>query len=148
MGKSTFSGPIRTGVDTGRADTTTIGTVVLQQSVTVVASAQRTTAAAKFLVIPPNSDLLDITVRTYVAWTFVTGANVDIGDVDSYISIAKVSCPNSGVYRMGGTNFTLNLQNLHQISNPASAKTIYLKTSASAADPGESVVTIFYAQRK
>lgn len=149
MGKTTFSGPIRTGVDTGVAGTTTIGTVVLQQSVTVVASAQRTTAASKTIILPPNCDLTDIIVRTYAAWAHgATFGTVDIGDAASPITIAKVSCPNSGVFRMGGTNFTLSLQNLHQISDPASAKTIFIKTSATAADPGESVVTIFYAQRK
>ena len=60
MGKTTWSGPLRTGNDTGVPATTTIGTLVASQRTTVQANNSAGNPAT--MLLPPGSDVIEYLV--------------------------------------------------------------------------------------
>lgn len=99
MGKTTFRGPVRVGIDTGVASTTTIGRLVAEQATTVNA----TTSGAQNVVIPANSRISDIYVDLWAAAaTNTQGVNIRVGNsgqADAYATL-KTSAASSR-YRLG-----------------------------------------------
>lgn len=95
MGKTTFSGPVRVGKDTGAGITTTLGIVPVVQSVVVSAAAKKA-----FIAVPPNSQLIDVytIIDTAVAGS-AASYTVRIGvsaDEDQY---ATMSVSGKNIYR-------------------------------------------------
>lgn len=99
MGKTTFRGPVRVGLDTGIPSTTTIGRLVAEQACTVTS----TTSGAQNLVLPSGSRISDMFVDLWTAASTNTqGVNVRVGNsgqVDAYATI-KTSAASSR-YRLG-----------------------------------------------
>lgn len=91
---TTFKGPIRTGEDTGIPATTTLGTVVLQQEVTISAN----TSGATNMVLPPNSKIVDFVLDSFSS-TPQSDVLVGTGaDDDQFASIRSSA---AGRYRPG-----------------------------------------------
>ena len=147
MGRTTWSGPIRTGTDTGAAATRTIGSVVLNQATTVT---RTNSAAAQVAKLPENSDVLDIKIN--VTQSFQTSGATGVCDirvgttaVDDRFGSFRVSA--AGLYSLAArTSVTQSWENL-TAGNTTIVAQVTAVGSATAASPGEAVVRVIYAQR-
>lgn len=103
--RTTFTGPLRTGVDTGATASTTIGHALVTQ----IASVNGAASGATNIVIPANADIVDWRLVVVCAASAVTsvasqGLNFRIGRVagnDAYFATIKAS--GIGNYLLAGT---------------------------------------------
>ncbi len=135
MAKNTFSGPVRTGKDTGAPETTTIGTLVAVQLCTV-----SNLDTVNAVVLPPDCELVDTVA--YVRTPTSVNATITIGvtaDVARYATIAISSA--AGVYRPGVASAAAWKAG----TGMARANPVLVATSATSTF--DAVVGIFYLQR-
>lgn len=144
MGKTTFSGPLRTGKDTGNSSST-IGTVEVIQQATVVA--QNSAGNPVLFTLPSGSNITDILVDVetpFAAGALVTAQRMDIRVGGTLITEIGVSA--SGRYSVLdaglGTDGTDALRNVTAVVS-AFAST---KALASAATVGQAMLTVKYIQ--
>lgn len=98
MGKTTFSGPLRVGKNTGVSSTSTIGTTVIEQSVTVAA----TTSGASTIVVPQDARITQISLLVRTAATDNSGGiNVRVGNSSDVDYFATVKGSASNIYMCG-----------------------------------------------
>lgn len=103
MGKSTWSGPIRTGRDTGAPSTTTIGVVAPTQFCTVTGN----TSGAVNIVIPQGADIWDMRVVVYressaAGSAATSGLLIRIGNVTDEDYFGQIKVSSAGIYVAGG----------------------------------------------
>lgn len=90
MATTTFSGPIKSG-DIREGSSKNTGDVVLSQ--TAAFSYTDTGAFASGIILPANSQIVDIKVKTFVAWDSVTSDALEIGtlaDPDAYADVTNL----------------------------------------------------------
>lgn len=101
MGKSTFSGPLRTGLDTGNLDTGTIGSVILSQ-VTTIDRSSSVKSVLQIARVPDNSDIIDFIVTVVSA--FDSGAagvaDIRIGTTADETRFGTVRVSGAGKYNL------------------------------------------------
>lgn len=99
MGKTQFSGPVRTGKDNGIPAQKTVGTLMAQQAVSVASD----TSGASTIVLPPDTRIDDITVKVHAAVTatLTQGALVRVGTTSDPAFYASIKVSGAGVYRPG-----------------------------------------------
>jgi hypothetical protein len=98
MGKTQFSGPVRTGKVTGVPATDTTGTLIAEQMTTVVSD----TSGASSIVLPANSKIQDIVLTVSVSASGnAQGMLVRVGNADDVDYFASLKASAAGVYRLG-----------------------------------------------
>ena len=141
MGKTTFSGPVRTGNNSGAPVTTTIGHLVAEQRTTVQVGAMKSR-----LFLPPNSALIEGTIFvTDAASGIAAGVNVRLGTSadEGKFSVTPVSARN--LYRIAAVSAPSVLNFGTSVANTIA---IDATAQASAADlvAFRAVVSILYRQ--
>lgn len=142
MAKTTFSGPIRTGKDTGAPTTRTIGTVSLVQACTVVAGAMK-----NILVFPPNSSMIGSTVIVRQAVSGIAaGVTVRIGVSADEARHGSVAVSAARAYDMttasGATWWALGTADANLVSVDATAQ-----ASAAELTQFDAIVLVRYIQQ-
>lgn len=99
MARTTFAGPIRTGLDTGIPGTTTVGSVVLSQETTVTRTNSAQTLVAR---LPDNSDVHEflVTVTSAFSSGFAGIAEIRIGTTANETRFGTMRVAGAGHYRL------------------------------------------------
>ena len=144
MSRTTFSGPVRTGVDTGTGSRT-IGTLVAAQRATV--HAQNSAGNPVTMVLPSGSDAIDFLIDVeipFAAGALVTAQRVNIRTGVTANVIAEIGVSASGRYdalTVTGANHSL-IRNI----TATIAAFVSTKALASAATLGQAMLTVKYVQ--
>ena len=141
MSKTTFSGPLRTGKNTGVPVTTTLGHLVAEQRVTVAVASKKAR-----LFLPPNSSLIEGTIFVTDAVSGIAaGVNVRLGTSadEGKFSVTPVSARN--LYRIAAVSAPSVLNFGTSVANTIA---VDATAQASAADlvAFQAVVSILYRQ--
>lgn len=100
MGRTTFSGPVRTGQDTGVPATTTLGTLLAHQYATVVSN----TSGGSSIVLPANAKIVDMILEVLVSASGnATGVTTRVGTGTDPTQLASITATAKGTYRPGVT---------------------------------------------
>lgn len=99
MARTTFSGPVRTGRDTGVPGTTTIGTLVATQMTTVADA----TSGASSIVLPQDAGIkgMSVIVVTPATTTNTQGMLIRVGTTTDAVYYANIKVSAAGVYYVG-----------------------------------------------
>ena len=143
MGSTTWSGPIKAGTVREGASAN-VGSVVLSQTATFT-HAQAEVDTSTGIIIPANSQIIDIHVEVTTAWDSATGAALEIGngtDVDKYADVAALKTPT------GRSTVAVDAtQAAAWMDVGTSDVTIYTKiTETGAAAAGSANITVLYCQ--
>lgn len=144
MGKTNFSGPIKTGKDTGVDSTRTIGTVIAAQRVTVLSS--NSAGAHATMLIPSGADVVDYLVDVEIPFApgaLATAAELSVLHGSTLVTNVTVSA--SGRYDAieGGTK--TNTASLRNVTSTVEAF-VSTQSLASALTVGQAMLTVFYVQ--
>lgn len=145
MGRTTFSGPLRTGVDDG-TPTNTIGTAVAAQRATIAAN---TTAAAPATILLPNgADIINVHVDVEVPFETaagVTAANVEVSVAGgSTIAVIRTSASTTR-YGLETNADTFTGSSMRNVTATIQAHASVVG-SATAMSAGQAMLTITYLQ--
>ena len=144
MAQSTFSGPIRVGT-TREGAAANLGHVVLSQTANIThANVEVNTSTG--IIIPANSQIIDIKVEVLTAWDSATGAALEIGgsvDVDLFADVAALKTPT------GRSTVTVDATQAAVWDDVGTSDvTVYAKiTETGAAAAGSANITVLYAQK-
>lgn len=144
MSKTTFSGPVRTGVDTGVAATRTIGTVIAAQRVTVDSS--NSAGAPATMLMPSGVDVIEylVDVETpFAAGAMATAQEFSISHGASLVTNVVVSA--SGRYDAIDDGTKTNTALLRNVTTTVEAF-VSTQSLASAATVGQAILTVIYLQ--
>ena len=149
MANTTFSGPIKAGTISNTTGTTlgtnikNVGQVVMSQSVMIDAAVAAGTTAYNVGVIPKNSQLLTVILRTAVVSDAGTSATVSVGKTGT----ATYFIGNTNVKALGETTAlaTGSLDSADRVSADTQI-TATLIAAGSTATTGQVTVTFTYAQ--
>ena len=148
MAQSTFSGPIKAGNIFNTTGTTVgtnvanVGFVVMSQTDTIAFS--NTSDKSLSIVIPANSQLVDIKILVTTAFNAGTSNTLDIGivgDSDLYVDGAAVGT--AGDAALGNTALATNWSDIGTTDVKLAAKYIPTGTAASA---GAARIVVSYVQ--
>jgi hypothetical protein len=148
MANTTFSGPIKAGNIFNTTGTTVgtnvsnVGFVVMSQTDTIAFG--NTTDKSLSIVIPANSQLVDIKVFVITAFNAGTTNTLDIGivgDSDLYVDDAEVGT--AGDAALGATALVANWSDIGTTDVKLAAKYIQTGTAASA---GGARIVVSYVQ--
>lgn len=144
MSRTTFSGPVRTGLNTGIPKTSTIGTVIAAQRVTVDSS--NSAGAPATMLLPSGSDVIDylVDVETpFAAGAMVTAQEFSITHGGTLVTNVVVSA--SGRYDAIDDGTKTNSALLRNVTTTVEAF-VSTQSLASAATAGQAMLTVFYVQ--
>ena len=148
MAQTTFSGPIKAGTirnttgTTVGTDVANVGSVVMSQTDTIAFG--NTTDKSLSIVIPANSQIVDIKIFVTEAFDAGTTNTMDIGIVgnsDLYVDDAAVGT--AGDAALGATALTQNWSDIGTSDVKLAAK--YIQTG-SAATAGAARIVVSYVQ--
>ena len=146
MATTTFSGPIKAGTIKDTTGTTlgtnvaNVGYVVMAQSAAIT---QSTTAAATGIVIPANSQILEITV--FVTTAFDNSATLSIGTTSSSNELATaVAVSTANTIKLASQATITDADAWEDVG--ATDVEIYVDSSATTADAGVATLTVTYIQ--
>lgn len=146
MATTTFSGPIKAGTIKDTTGTTlgtnvaNVGYVVMAQSAAIT---QSTTAAATGIVIPANSQILEITV--FVTTAFDNSATLSIGTTSSSNELATaVAVSTINTIKLASQATITDADAWEDVG--ATDVEIYVDSSATTADAGVATLTVTYIQ--
>jgi len=151
MGKTTFSGPVRTGKDTGVPATTTLGTMEVVQGVSLAS----TTSGASTVVLPPNTKINEMQVEVHVPTSASTAADnnmsIRVGNSADLDYFADITVSAKGIYRTGAGINVAAASSKSWLDTGASATQLYIDVTAagSAADVSkfDAYFTVKYIQK-
>ena len=144
MGTTTFSGPIKTGTIQNTTGTTVgedvanVGSVLMAQSVAIT---QATASVDVNIVIPKNSQIVEILVLVTTAWTGSTPV-LDIGDrsdVDLFVD-------GLGSLSLGNHRVTAATTGTEANWKDVGSSDVGLSVQTNVAGSGAGVVTVMYIQ--
>lgn len=146
MATTTFSGPIKAGTIKDTTGTTlgtnvaNVGYVVMAQSAAIT---QSTTAAATGIVIPANSQILEITV--FVTTAFDNSATLSIGTTSSSNELATaVAVSTINTIKLASQATITDADAWEDVGS--TDVEIYVDSSATTADAGVATLTVTYIQ--
>jgi hypothetical protein len=146
MATTTFSGPIKAGTIKDTTGTTlgtnvaNVGYVVMAQSAAIT---QSTTAAATGIVIPANSQILEITV--FVTTAFDNSATLSIGTTSSSNELATaVAVSTINTIKLASQATITDADAWEDVGT--TDVEIYVDSSATTADAGVATLTVTYIQ--
>lgn len=146
MATTTFSGPIKAGTIKDTTGTTlgtnvaNVGYVVMAQSAAIT---QSTTAAATGIVIPANSQILEITV--FVTTAFDNSATLSIGTTSSSNELATAVAVSTANTIKLASQATITDADAWEDVGTTDVE-IYVDSSATTADAGVATLTVTYIQ--
>ena len=144
MGTTTFSGPVKAGTisnTTGTPvgdDVANVGSVVMAQSVAITEAAA---SASVDIVVPANSQIVDIHVLVQTAWDGGTNT-VDVGDrSDTDLFVDGLSVSSVGNHRVtaAATGTEANWRDV-------GTSDVGLSVDSVAGGNGAGILTVFYIQ--
>jgi hypothetical protein len=146
MATTTFSGPIKAGTIKDTTGTTlgtnvaNVGYVVMAQSAAIT---QSTTAAGTGIIIPANSQILEITV--FVTTAFDNSATLSIGTTSSSNELATaVAVSTINTIKLASQATITDADAWEDVG--ATDVEIYVDSSATTADAGVATLTVTYIQ--
>lgn len=148
MGKTQFSGPVKTGKVTGVPATDTTGTLIAEQMTTIASN----TSGASTIVLPANAKITDIILDVSVSASGnAAGMLVRVGNADDVDYFASLKASAAGVYRLGvAPNVAAgSAASLHNVGT--SAVQVYVDvtaaTSATNTENFAGYLSVLYVQR-
>ena len=146
MGTTTFSGPIKagniyntTGTTVG-TDIKNVGSVLMAQSAAIT---QSTTAAASGIVIPANSQIVEVYV--YVTTAYDNSATLSVGTSSTSTELCTaVAVSTANVIKLG-SQATIADSDAWEDIGTTDVK-IFTDSSATTADAGVATLTVTYIQ--
>jgi hypothetical protein len=146
MGTTTFSGPIKagniyntTGTTVG-TDIKNVGSVLMAQSAAIT---QSTTAAASGIVIPANSQIVEVYV--YVTTAYDNSATLSVGTSSTSTELCTaVAVSTANVIKLGSQATIADSDEWEDIGT--TDVKIFTDSSATTADAGVATLTVTYIQ--
>jgi hypothetical protein len=146
MGTTTYSGPIKagniyntTGTTVG-TDIKNVGSVLMAQSAAIT---QSTTAAASGIVIPANSQIVEVYV--YVTTAYDNSATLSVGTSSTSTELCTaVAVSTANVIKLG-SQATIADSDAWEDIGTTDVK-IFTDSSATTADAGVATLTVTYIQ--
>lgn len=144
MGKTNFSGPVKTGKDTGVSSTRTVGTVIAAQRVTVDSS--NSAGAPATMLLPSGADVVDYLVDVeapFAAGALATAAEFSISHGSTLVTNVVVSA--SGRYDAIDDGTKTDTSSLRNVTATVEAF-VSTQSLASALTAGQAMLTVYYVQ--
>jgi hypothetical protein len=146
MGTTTFSGPIKagniyntTGTTVG-TDIKNVGSVLMAQSAAIT---QSTTAAASGIVIPANSQIVEVYV--YVTTAYDNSATLSVGTSSTSTELCTaVAVSTANVIKLGSQATIADSDEWEDIGT--TDVKIFTDSSATTSDAGVATLTVTYIQ--
>ena len=146
MATTTFSGPIKAGTIRNTTGTTVgtdmanVGYVVMAQSAAIT---QSTTAAASGIVIPANSQIVEVYV--YVTTAYDNSATLSVGTSSTSTELCTaVAVSTANVIKLGSQATIADSDEWEDIGT--TDVKIFTDSSATTADAGVATLTVTYIQ--
>lgn len=146
MGTTTFSGPIKAGTiqsttgTTVGSDMANVGSVVMAQSAAIT---QSTTAAGSGIVIPANSQIVEIYVYVTTAWDNSSTLSIGTSSTSTELCTA-VAVTTINTIKLGSQATITDADTWEDIGS--SDVEIFVDSSATTADAGVGTLTVTYIQ--
>jgi len=147
MGKTTFSGPVRTGQDNGQA-ANTVGTLIACQEATVASN----TSGGSSIVIPKNAAPTDIELVVETAASASGGEGPEIifrfGNADDVDYFGSIGASAAGIYKIA--DYAVSAKSF--VDAPASAMRVYIDATTAATagielSKFDGLARVYYIQR-
>jgi len=138
--------PLQTGTTQANSSgVSDIGTVVLQQDVTLVHNGTNT--VDQTLLLPGGAQILDIICDTTTAWNSATSDTLSVGNTSGGTEYASGVDVKAGAARIRPTFTTTQLTNMLALSTSTPQITIHVTvTPVGSAAAGQTTVSIIYLQ--